>query len=128
MIHEAIDAVITKILTDFPEFREVRYYKGEFEEGVDWNPIFPIVLLNCDTFAEGVGTQSGWVTTKLTLNCYVAIQLEDAAQKILFSNFIKTITAFTVGEYQYRASAGTLIGYTHGIEMYRIPLTVEQRM
>ncbi|MBW7888388.1 MAG: hypothetical protein H3C35_08520 [Bacteroidetes bacterium] len=128
MIHNAINAVLEAVEERFgAEVKECRYYKGEFEEGSQWNPVFPIVLANCTALTPEQTSQKGWIARKAALGVYVGLQLDDEDQQQFFTEFIEWLTTLFLEGYELEVQAVNLLGYFNGIEAYKFDLTVVQR-
>lgn len=120
MVHEIIDQIIADVKSAFPEVKEARYYKGEFEPEGEWNPVFPAVLFNCPSVVPASQAQSGWVMANVRINCFVAFKLDE--QKEFFARFLPFITSLQSGGEQLEALTCALHAYINGVEVYRIEL------
>jgi hypothetical protein len=128
MIHDIMNALTASVTAEFPEVKECRYYKGEFEEGSEWNPVFPVVFINCSSLLPDVESQDGWRQARETFNVFVGIRMEQADQQTFLANFIRFITSLRIDGCIVEASAITLAGYFSGIEAYKIELNVIEEM
>ncbi len=131
MIHEVINTLIDAVEEKFgaesdaaTKVEECRYYKGEFEEGSQWNPVFPIVMINCSTVTPELTSQQGWLSVKATLGVYVGIKLDEENQQEFFAEFLRWITTLNIDGYDIEVQAGTLTGYFGGVEAYKFDATV----
>lgn len=126
MIHAALTKIQDKIKTQFPEIKKVDYYKGEFEEGVEWNPIFPVVFTNCTQINPKLAG-SKILTGTLIINIYTGIKIEDEDQTTLFENLVLFLNSLNEdaglsSEFVFEIKLILLQGYFYGIEAYRIEL------
>lgn len=134
MIHQAINLSIENLQSKFPDVKEIRLYKGEFEDGVDWEPVFPCLLVNSPLLAEGnTDSERGNVNCFQTLNVFAGINAEDEAQQDFLADAIQFLnTLNTVDELadlgSWKLKSVNLVGYFKGIEAYRIELSVERLM
>lgn len=126
MVHRVIDEIITEIKNAFPEVKEARYYKGEFEPDGEWNPIFPAVLLNCPVISPVTESQRGWLRGAVKINCYVAFKLDE--QRSFFTRFLPFITSLKPDNEHLRAVTCMLHGYFSGVEVYRVELECERQL
>lgn len=134
MIHEVINTMIDAIEENFgseseatTKIKECKYYKGEFEEGSQWNPVFPVAFVNCSAFNPQQTSQNGWIATKASVGVYVGIKLDEKSQQEFFSDFIQWLTTLYADGYEIEVQAGNLVGYFSGIEAYKFDVTVVKR-
>lgn len=130
MIHEIIEKLIKKIKNRFAEVI-CDYYKGEFEEGSEWNPQFPSVFLNCTQLLPGTENPRYWIDSTMTMNIYVGIKLEITEQQNFLDEIIKFVNRLNDDSelneiYVFRMNSITLKGYFYGIEVYQIELSVNK--
>lgn len=131
MIQEVISLLIDKIKTRFYELNSCTYYKGEFEDGSEWNPVFPAVFLNASGIQPLTETTNEWIFAKIILNVFVAVKLEVDDQQIFLDSFLKYLNSLysdleLTAEYKFKINTITLKGYFYGIEVYQIEFEVEK--
>lgn len=94
--------MISEIITDIKNYTEMQIpgltageYHGEFEEGFDWNPVFPILLIEVAEFNPAVRDASGTVL-KNTLKLRFYVANKDTAIELL-EDVINCINGVTIG-------------------------------
>lgn len=130
MIHRLISALIGKISNEFPAVKECRYYKGEFEPEGEWNPVFPVCLINCDSILPEKTSESKRVSVKTIVNLYIGIKMEVPEHTELLENLILYLNRLNDDEeinydYWFMINTVSLVGYFTGVEAYKIELEVE---
>jgi hypothetical protein len=131
MIHKEVELLRDKIYAAFPELKACAYYKGEFEDGSEWNPVFPSVFVNCSQVLPARESSAKWLTANLILNIYVGVKLEVEDQQNFFNELIKFINNFNEDTslnkiYTFKLNSITLKGYFYNIEAYQLELSVEK--
>lgn len=131
MIHTLLNSLEEKIKSNFAIVKEVRYYKGEFEEGSQWNPFFPAVFVNAPLINPGQEGSEKWLKAAMTVNIYTAIKMENAEQTEFFENLILYINNLNSDtdlktQYTFEMKPAVLVAYVAGVEAYRIELTARK--
>lgn len=132
--------IIQKIETELKTISglKVGRYKGEFEEGVDWSPVFPIVLQRLDDWQPVQKNMQGKVMkadTRLTL--YIADKdinssagldvIESVISKLDGKNLTVTLTEDTSVTIKTSIDDGGLkpYAYKNGAEVYTLIILIQ---
>ena len=125
------EEVLETLKADYPLIKIGRY-KGEFEDGSEWSPVFPCVfqrLNNYTPLAKGMQREVLDAVTGITL--YVADKdinsskgldlLEDVIE--LFNGVTLQTPGFTATAY-IRDEGMELFGYMKGVEVYILQIAI----
>lgn len=131
MIHTLLNSLKEKIKSNFTIVKEVGYYKGEFEEGSQWNPIFPSVFVNAPLINPGQEGSEKWLKAAMTVNVYAAFRMETPEQTeffealLLYINNLNDDTDLKT-QYTFEMKPAVLVAYVAGVEAYRIELVAKK--
>lgn len=133
MIHQLLISVQEKIKNEFTLLKEVDYYKGYFEEGAEWTPVFPCFYNNVMQLNPGRPGSNKLLTTEMLMSCYIGIKIENEEQADLFESIVKYLNELNkVDElktsYTFDMKAGILIGYFNKVEAYKIDIAVSKKL
>ena len=126
MIKEVIDVLIAGMPASVSAIKKADRYRGEFEEGSDWNPTFPIVLfrveeLKTDTLlADGVYARKTLEGTVYCGNDYEAAELMESVVDYLNGTMIELDNI----NYSVSTDGGSLHGWFGRVEVYKVGFTV----
>lgn len=131
MIHPLLNSLQEKTKAKFAKLKDVGYYKGEFEEGSQWNPTFPIVFFNAPFINPGLAGSEKWLKADVTINAYIGFKMENQEQTELFAEFLLWLNnlnddADLKKEYTFDLKPATLQAYVAGVEAYKIELSVKK--
>lgn len=112
---------LTTLLTGLNIFKVISRYKGEFEEGADWNPIFPACYIRLTGVRpELIGSQGEVLKHRVSFSIYIADADRDEPAVLELIDAVAGIAEID----QNPVFLGNISwgGYAKGVEMYIIEL------
>jgi len=127
MIYDNLDKLISYLKTNMPQLKQVDYYRGEFESDTsEWNPVFPVALLNLSGFTKTEESISTVLAGDIIINVFAAIKFEDDSQRQILDRLITTLNSlFDFENMMLKLNTVQLHGYFFGIHIYRIELVTQ---
>lgn len=115
---ELFDLLISKLQT-IGVFSLVARYKGEFEEGADWNPIFPACFIRLTGVRpELIGSSGEVLKHRVSFVLYIADKDRDEPLVLELIDAVAGIT--DIDENPVFLNSISWGGYARGVEVYQI--------
>ena len=130
MIYDNLDKLISYLKTNMPQLKQVDYYRGEFESDTsEWNPVFPVALLNLSGFTKTEESISTVLAGDIIINVFAAIKFEYDSQRQILDRLITTLNSlFDFENMMLKLNTVQLHGYFFGIHIYRIELVTQNNL
>lgn len=135
MLKELLNKIEDTIKTQMPTVKVGRY-KGEFEEGSDWNPTFPIVLQRLNNYSPIQKNTMNRVTAAETgITLYVADKDINSSKGLdtledVLDCFDGEVLSLESNGATYTVNVSIhddgckLYGYIKGVEIYTVQISV----
>ncbi|MDI6804933.1 MAG: hypothetical protein QME58_14025 [Bacteroidota bacterium] len=136
MIYSTLDQILGAIQAAVgSEVKELGSYSGQFEEGGEWNPLFPAVFASIVKAEPIIETDTIIIGFSITANIYVGIKNNISSNRAFLDNILNIMDGFGIsfptsvpGVVKFSTEAVFLHGYFFGIDVYRIEVNIIKQL